>query len=420
MFPFNQFVAAQYRYSKFGHGGINQLGGVFVNGRPLPDLVRQSIVDLAKQGVRPCDISRQLRVSHGCVSKILGRYHETGSIRPGIIGGSKPKVATPKVVDAISNYKSQAPTMFAWEIRERLIADGICDSDKVPSVSSINRIVRNRGSLNDNTKLNNHNTNSSPTTSNETTTTTPNLVNGTTSNEDDSRSLATGASSSPNGYSIHSLLNHSQYNLHANEYSTKRSHHHHHHHHHHGSRTNHPIEMHDQKHFSAEQIDFLDKFFKDNPWADNAQIESIVKATGLTESIIKAYIDQRRAKWNAMYTSNNYLNYNPNDFSTDLSAQSSFHNVNQQFIGNNSMKNEFDITSTQSNEIFCSSSTSYPTPPTAPSFSIPAHTSDYYSSYPYSTDWRYSTFPNFNRDIHQYYPSYVCDSSLKSELIPFK
>ena len=72
-------------------------------------------------------------------SYIEFRYHETGSIRPGIIGGSKPKVATPKVVDAISNYKSQAPTMFAWEIRERLIADGICDSDKVPSVSSINR-----------------------------------------------------------------------------------------------------------------------------------------------------------------------------------------------------------------------------------------------------------------------------------------
>ncbi|XP_063872590.1 paired box protein Pax-5-like isoform X12 [Scylla paramamosain] len=127
-----------------GHGGVNQLGGVFVNGRPLPDMVRQRIVELAHNGVRPCDISRQLRVSHGCVSKILSRYYETGSIRPGVIGGSKPKVATPTVVEAISNYKKQNPTMFAWEIRERLLSDGVCDQEGVPSVSSINRIVRNK------------------------------------------------------------------------------------------------------------------------------------------------------------------------------------------------------------------------------------------------------------------------------------
>ncbi|KAH9501487.1 Paired box protein Pax-5 [Dermatophagoides farinae] len=115
--------------SLYRHGGVNQLGGVFVNGRPLPDVVRSRIVELAHQGVRPCDISRQLRVSHGCVS---------------VIGGSKPKVATPKVVDAIANYKKSNPTMFAWEIRDRLLADGICDADNIPSVSSINRIVRNK------------------------------------------------------------------------------------------------------------------------------------------------------------------------------------------------------------------------------------------------------------------------------------
>uniref|UniRef100_A0A182MEP7 Paired domain-containing protein n=1 Tax=Anopheles culicifacies TaxID=139723 RepID=A0A182MEP7_9DIPT len=71
--------------------GVNQLGGVFVNGRPLPDIVRRRIVELALMGVRPCDISRQLLVSHGCVSKILTRFYETGSIRPGSIGGSKTK-----------------------------------------------------------------------------------------------------------------------------------------------------------------------------------------------------------------------------------------------------------------------------------------------------------------------------------------
>ncbi|XP_072439116.1 paired box protein Pax-2-like isoform X9 [Chiloscyllium punctatum] len=148
--PFSAMHSCSSTWDEFscvcfaGHGGVNQLGGVFVNGRPLPDVVRQRIVELAHQGVRPCDISRQLRVSHGCVSKILGRYYETGSIKPGVIGGSKPKVATPKVVDKIAEYKRQNPTMFAWEIRDRLLAEGICDNDTVPSVSSINRIIRTK------------------------------------------------------------------------------------------------------------------------------------------------------------------------------------------------------------------------------------------------------------------------------------
>jgi paired box protein 5 len=40
-----------------------------VNGRPLPDCVRRRIVELALMGVRPCDISRQLLVSHGIIHR---------------------------------------------------------------------------------------------------------------------------------------------------------------------------------------------------------------------------------------------------------------------------------------------------------------------------------------------------------------
>ncbi|KTF94960.1 hypothetical protein cypCar_00021112, partial [Cyprinus carpio] len=97
---------------------------------------------MAHHGIRPCVISRQLRVSHGCVSKILCRYQETGSIRPGAIGGSKPKSTTPDVDKKIEEYKRENPGMFSWEIRDKLLKDGICDRNNVPSVSSISRMLR--------------------------------------------------------------------------------------------------------------------------------------------------------------------------------------------------------------------------------------------------------------------------------------
>ncbi|XP_058054002.1 protein gooseberry-neuro [Anopheles bellator] len=149
-----------------GQGRVNQLGGVFINGRPLPNHIRLKIVEMAASGVRPCVISRQLRVSHGCVSKILNRYQETGSIRPGVIGGSKPKVATPEVEARIEEMKKMNPGIFSWEIREKLIKtagpDEHCDNrhpghlgpdvgyrqegvTDPPSVSSISRLLRGGG-----------------------------------------------------------------------------------------------------------------------------------------------------------------------------------------------------------------------------------------------------------------------------------
>lgn len=43
------------------------------------------------------------------------------------------QVATPDVEKRIEEYKRDNPGMFSWEIRDKLLKDGLCDRSTVPS-----------------------------------------------------------------------------------------------------------------------------------------------------------------------------------------------------------------------------------------------------------------------------------------------
>lgn len=53
-------------------------------------------------------------------------------------------MATPEVESRIEEYKRENPGIFSWEIRDRLIKEGICDRSTAPSVSAISRLLRGR------------------------------------------------------------------------------------------------------------------------------------------------------------------------------------------------------------------------------------------------------------------------------------
>ncbi|XP_068229130.1 uncharacterized protein [Palaemon carinicauda] len=94
----------------------------------------------AAAAARHYDLAQHVLSQHtAAMAKLLGTIRP-----PGMIGGSKPKVATPQVVNKIEQYKRENPTIFAWEIREKLISENVCTNSTAPSVSSINRILRNR------------------------------------------------------------------------------------------------------------------------------------------------------------------------------------------------------------------------------------------------------------------------------------
>lgn len=144
-----------------GQGRCNQLGGSFINGRPLPMAKRKQIVELHEAGTRPCQISRLLKVSHGCVSKILNRYQETGSIDPGIIGGSKKKKAAAALAQAAGQTRAQirGEVSQVSQTRQRSVDSSICVKSIEPNESTTHQIATTNSMSLGHQQHNNHHSN---------------------------------------------------------------------------------------------------------------------------------------------------------------------------------------------------------------------------------------------------------------------
>uniref|UniRef100_A0AAF5PK83 Paired domain-containing protein n=1 Tax=Wuchereria bancrofti TaxID=6293 RepID=A0AAF5PK83_WUCBA len=121
--------------------GTNQLGRIYSPGLPLSMSEREQIVSLYKGGWKICDISKRLCITHSCVSKILNRYRTTGSVKP---KDAKEGRTESPLVTAIRDYRMRLGMSRQAEIREQLIADGICSRENAPSRSSINHILRTK------------------------------------------------------------------------------------------------------------------------------------------------------------------------------------------------------------------------------------------------------------------------------------
>ena len=107
---------------------------------PIPDVVRHQVIRLYEQGRSYRSIAETLSISHPSVSNIVGFYLQTGTYK------AVPTIRTPKerkklnldTLEAIELYKLQKPTIFTKEIKQKLLLDGVCDPETLPSKSHIN------------------------------------------------------------------------------------------------------------------------------------------------------------------------------------------------------------------------------------------------------------------------------------------
>uniref|UniRef100_A0A1I7YSQ7 Homeobox domain-containing protein n=1 Tax=Steinernema glaseri TaxID=37863 RepID=A0A1I7YSQ7_9BILA len=239
--------AQQFTFTNImGQGRVNQLGGVFINGRPLPQQIRLKIIEMANSGVKPCHISRQLRVSHGCVSKILYRYAETGSVTPGQIGGSpRSKKMIETVEKQICEIKMNNPTITPNEVRHLLIRNGVCSRSTAPTVTAISRVLRTVQCKQTSTNLK---------------------------------------------HSIDDILKSETQSSPGSSFD--------------GDSASEPVITEARRNrtsFTSEQLTTLEAAFNSNTYPDAAQREQIAQATGLTEAKIQVWFSNRRARYRKSY-----------------------------------------------------------------------------------------------------------------------
>ncbi|KAK0395073.1 hypothetical protein QR680_001099 [Steinernema hermaphroditum] len=260
-----------------GQGRVNQLGGVFINGRPLPHPTRVQIIEMAKHGIKPCQISRQLKVSHGAVSKILNRYAETGSVSPGQIGGNpRSRLSIQSVEKHILQIKEENPGICANDIRELLIEQHVCSRQNAPTVSSINRHLRSRG-------LTKSSSTSLSSSSSSISSSSP-----TVSSSSSSSFLCDGTPKKPRlNHSIEHILGISlddskcSTSLSSDDESA-------------GSCSN--EFRRNRTSFTTEQLETLENAFKRNSYPDATEREAIAKSTNLNEDKIMTWFSNRRAR----------------------------------------------------------------------------------------------------------------------------
>ena len=112
-------------------------------GKPLPDIVRHQVVRLHLQGRSQRSIATVLDISKSTVGNIVSNYSETGEVNRPLsqkCRGRERQKLDVETMKAIELYKIliAKPSIYAKEIRSKLVEDNVCTYQNLPSIRYIN------------------------------------------------------------------------------------------------------------------------------------------------------------------------------------------------------------------------------------------------------------------------------------------
>ncbi|XP_031557587.1 paired box protein Pax-8-like [Actinia tenebrosa] len=121
---------------------INHQGGIYDNGKELPQIYRERILDLNHQGLSQRAIADEMRISIGYVNKVVRHYDEHNTSLPQSRRCPPREIVIPEVAEYVEVEKLCQPSIYTSEIKHRLLLDGVSLPGNLPSDSAIRKCVR--------------------------------------------------------------------------------------------------------------------------------------------------------------------------------------------------------------------------------------------------------------------------------------
>ncbi|KAL9962205.1 hypothetical protein ACROYT_G031287 [Oculina patagonica] len=121
---------------------LNQQQGIFDNGKALPQIYRERVLDLHHQGFSQREISENVRVSVGYVNNVVRLYEDCNTSLARQRRTPARNKVTPYVAEYIESEKLCRPSTYTSEIQQRLLLDGVSPPGHLPSLSAIKKCVR--------------------------------------------------------------------------------------------------------------------------------------------------------------------------------------------------------------------------------------------------------------------------------------
>lgn len=115
---------------------------IYDNGKALPQVYRERVLDLHHQGLSQRQILQDMRISVGYVNKVVQFYKHSNS---SLTAPRKTPVRnkfTADVIEYVESEKLCKPSVYTTEIQQGLLLDGISPPGLVPSQSAIKKCIR--------------------------------------------------------------------------------------------------------------------------------------------------------------------------------------------------------------------------------------------------------------------------------------